>query len=324
MNTKERVLELLEDRRGEDLSGEAIANLLKLSRTSVWKAIRELRADGYDIRAATHRGYCLSAANDILSAQGLLPFLRDRSHADGIRVFPSLASTNETAKELALSGAGHGTVVMAERQTAGKGRYGRAFFSPPGGLYMSFVLRPEALPFENAAAVTMFAAVSVCEAIEAVTQKKPVIKWVNDILLDGRKICGILTEAVTDVESGRFQWFVLGVGLNFRARPEDYPEELRQSAGALFSDERPPITRNRLAAELISGILLPAGSVKEKDLPARYRSRLMTLGRRVTVVQPRETYEALAVDIDEAGHLIVKTDAGDTRTLSSGEARVRV
>ena len=231
-----------------------------------------------------------------------------------IKVFDSLESTNQTAKEFAKSGAEHGTVIIADSQTAGKGRYGRTFYSPPGhGIYMSMILnRPLSL-------ATAFAAVSVCEAIEAVSEKRPQIKWVNDVFLDGKKIGGILTEAISGIPR-----IVIGIGINFSTPVMEFPEELRQTTGSLFPNGNATTTRNDLAAQMINRIVAPEKQTGEKEILEQYKKRLMMLGKTISVIAPNETYEALAVDIDEAGRLIVKKNTGEWQTLSAGEISVRM
>lgn len=326
MNTKNRILELLEQHKGESISGERIAGMLDISRNAVWKAIKELQKDGYTIDAVTNKGYCLSDDNDIVSIQGIKPFLSEkgRLYEDKIRIYKSLESTNKTAKEMAIAGALHGTVIISDSQTRGRGRYSRSFFSPSGGgLYMSIVLRPEIMHFQNPTSVTAFAAVSVCDAIEVISDKTPEIKWVNDVLIDGKKVCGILTEAITDFESGRLEWIVLGIGINVYTRAEDFPEELRSLASSVFPDEKVPGVRNKLAAELINRILGFERLPGETELFERYKKRLMMLGSKVTVMQGQTEYTATAADIDSAGHLIVEKENGEKCILSSGEIRVR-
>lgn len=324
METRERILELLEQHRGSSLSGERIAEALQVSRTAVWKAIRELRAAGYLIDASTRRGYCLSDANDILSAAAIRPFLSEscQQYADRIRVYDVLPSTNQTAKEQALSGAGHGTVILANRQSAGRGRKGRAFFSPPGGLYMSVVLKPDALPFDQVTCVTAFAAVAVCEALRETAGVSPGIKWVNDIQLDGKKVCGILTEAVTDFESGGLDWIVVGLGVNLGVRAEDFPPELQSIAASVDPEGSIPSLRNRLCAAILNRLL--SGDVPDQpQMLRRYRELLRTLGRPVTVIQGDTQYPATALDIDGAGHLLVEKADGTRAVLTSGEVSIR-
>lgn len=324
MSTKDSILELLERHRGENISGERIAGILSVSRNAVWKSIKELQKDGYDIVAVTNKGYCLSDENDIISVPGIKPFLSEacRPCAEKIRIYRSLESTNKTAKEMAVSGAEHGTVIISDCQTGGKGRYARKFFSPSGGLYMSIILRPEALRFSNPTAVTAFAAVSVCESIECVFRKTPEIKWVNDIFIGGKKVCGILTEAVTDFESGCLEWVVIGIGINVRIRTEDFPPELRGSAASLCPDEKIPGARNRLSAEIINRILGLKAPPDEAAILEKYKNRLMILGKPVTVIQNSEEFRATVAGIDSAAHLIVKKENGETVSLTSGEIRI--
>lgn len=304
------------------MSGEQIARELGVSRSAVWKAINELKKDGYRIGAATNRGYCLSEDNDILSVPGMAPYLSDPKFAEHIALYPSLESTNRTAKELAVAGACHGTVIVSDCQTAGRGRYRRQFYSPPGsGVYMSFVLRPERLRLETPTLVTALAAVAVCGAVMKISARQPAIKWVNDVCCDGKKVCGILTEAVTDMESGNMEWVVVGIGINFTAPEGGFPEDIRHTAGALFPDDPAPVTRNQLAAEIINMMLDPAGHDRQEML-AKYKSLLFMLGKRIRVVGAQSAYDATAIDIDEAGRLIVSTEDGETKTLSAGEIRI--
>lgn len=325
MSTKNRILELLEQQRGESISGEHLAGVLGISRNAVWKAIKELQKDGYNIVAVTNKGYCLSAENDIISIPGIKPFLSERSqfYANKIQVHKSLESTNKTAKEMAVAGAEHGTIIISDCQTMGRGRYSRNFFSPSGGgLYMSIVLRPEAMHFKNPTSVTAFAAVSVCEAIESISTKVPRIKWVNDIFIDGKKVCGILTEAVTDFESGGLDWVVLGIGINVHTCTEDFPCDLQSIATSIYPDEKMSGVRNRLSAEIINRILGFETLPSETEIFEKYKKRLMVLGKKITVIQNQVEYKATAIDVDSVGHLVVKNESGERITLSSGEIRI--
>lgn len=324
MSTKHRILELLEQNRGDSISGERIAGILNVSRNAVWKAVKELEKEGYSIEAVTNKGYRLSDQNDIVSIQGIKPFLSPQSklYAENIKIYKILESTNKTAKEMAVAGAEHGTVIIADSQTKGRGRYSRSYFSPSGGLYMSIILRPEVLNFENPTSVTAFAAVAVCEAIESISEKTPQIKWVNDILIDGKKVCGILTEAVTDFESGSLDWIVLGIGINVYIKTEDFPDDLQTSATSIFPDEKMFGVRNKLSAEIINRILGYDITPREAEIFRKYKKRLTILGCRVTVIQNKNEYKSTVIDIDAAGHLVVKNENGEIITVSSGEIRV--
>ena len=324
MSTKFRILELLEQHRGESISGEQLAGICGISRNAVWKAVKELQKDGYHIDAVTNKGYCLSEGNDIVSIPGIKPFLSEKSqsYANKIQIFKSLESTNTTAKEMAVAGAAHGTIVISDCQIMGRGRNSRHFFSPSGGLYMSIILRPAELCLENPTAVTAFAAVAVCEAIESISEKAPKIKWVNDIFMDGKKVCGILTEAVTDFESGGIDWIVLGIGINVYTRTEDFPDDLQSIATSLFPEEKMPGVRNKLSAEIINRILGLETSPNETEIFEKYKKRLMMLGKEITVIQNQMEFRATAIDVDSAGHLIVKNENGEIIPLFSGEIRI--
>lgn len=314
MTTKEQILAMLERNREIILSGEQIAQSLGVSRAAVWKAVRTLEADGYEIEAAPNRGYRLSPRCDVLSEQGILAHLPEGFSS--VRVFPSLDSTNNKAKELAASGCPHGTAVFALTQTGGRGRYGRSFSSPSGGLYMTVVLR---VPDVDTATVTAAAAVAVCKAVEEVTGLHPQIKWVNDVLLDGKKICGILSEAVTDLESGAIEWVVVGIGVNIYW--DGFPEELNAIATALYPQNPGGTVRTRLAAGILKN-LLPA-PLSGEAMRAAYKARLSMLGRTVNVHAPDGVYEAVAEDIDAQCRLLVRLSDGSQRVLSSGEVSVK-
>lgn len=334
MSTRGSVLKALEENKGETVSGEELANSLSISRAAVWKAIQELRREGYRICAITNKGYSLAPDSDVLSVEGILPCVEDYSIADRIHVFKSLESTNLTAKKMALDGAPPGTVVIAEEQTKGRGRMGRSFFSPPaGGIYMTFLLEPR---FDAAKAVliTTAASVAVCRAIEKVTGIECRIKWVNDIYKDNKKICGILTEAVTDFESGHIDHIVLGIGINYSTGSDAYPQDLTGIAGSLYDGACPAgdISRNRLIAELINQVLKINENLESRKFIDEYRKRSFVLGKEIRIIpaaslgEERDTaggVPAVAEDIDSDGGLVVRYPDGSVQTLNSGEISIR-
>ena len=228
-------------------------------------------------------------------------------------------STNTYAKGLALSGGAHGTLVAADRQTAGRGRRGRSFFSPPGtGLYMSLILRP-LIELERFQAVTIAAAVAVCRTIESLTFRRPRIKWVNDIFLEGadgeeRKICGILTEAVSDVESGAIESVVVGIGLNVSTR--DFSPDLARIAGSLFPGS---VSRNRLAAGIAERLMDCQERLGDPALIREYRDRSLLLGREVRFMRDGAECRGVALDIDAQGCLLLREEDGTVVALRSGE-----
>jgi BirA family biotin operon repressor/biotin-[acetyl-CoA-carboxylase] ligase len=333
MSTRANVLKTLEENKGLTVSGEELASRLNISRAAVWKAIQELRREGYRIDAITNKGYCLAPESDVLSAEGILPHVKAPFTADRIHVFKTLESTNLTAKKMALDGAAAGTVVVAEEQTKGKGRMGREFFSPPaGGIYMSLILEPR---FDTAKSVliTTAASVAVCRAIENITGISCRIKWVNDIYLGEKKICGILTEAVTDFESGRIDHIVLGIGINYSTARNAFPEELSGIAGSLFEETAEAETsRNRLIAEVINQVLAINEGLEAREFIQEYKARSFVLGKEILVIptagpgKERDLTAGVpgtAVDIDENGGLVVRYRDGSVQTLSSGEISIR-
>ena len=201
MTVKSRLLELLEQHKGETLSGEDIGRELSCTRAAVWKAVNSLRQEGYPIEAGPNKGYMLARESNLISAEGIRLFLEDPQVE--IKIFDAISSTNLEARQLAVSGmAGHGSFVVAMEQTAGRGRRGREFYSPKGsGIYLSVILEPKGT-LEGSLLITTAAATAVYKAVKEVCGVKLGIKWVNDLYKDNRKICGILTEAVTDFESG--------------------------------------------------------------------------------------------------------------------------
>lgn len=341
MPTRENVLKALEENKGSAVSGEELANRLNISRAAVWKAIRDLRREGYRIDAITNKGYSLAPDSDVLSAEGILPYVNRDSMTGRIHVFKSLESTNLTAKKMALDGAAAGTVVITEEQTKGRGRMGRSFFSPPaGGIYMSFILRP-GLDNAKSVLITTAASAAVCKAIENVTEISCGIKWVNDIYKGDKKICGILTEAVTDVESGNIDHIVLGIGINYNTPPSAFPAELAGIAGSLFEDacnaalreiNKQGATRNRLIAEIINQVLDISGKLETREFIREYKARSFVLGKEILVIpaagpdkerDPAAGIPASAVDIDEDGGLVVRYQDGSLQTLKSGEISIR-
>ena len=240
--TKQALLAALSAAQGECISGQQLARQLGVSRAAVHKAAAALAAQGYALEAAPRRGYRL-AGGDPFCAEAV------GEYDAPIFLYDTLESSNRTAKTLALEGAPHGTMVLAGQQTAGRGRLGRRFESPAGkGVYLSLVLRPS-LPMTEAQAVTVSAAVAVCRAVKKLCGLELGIKWVNDLYYNGKKVCGILTEAGADLESGQLEWLVVGIGLNLTSRPEDWPEELRPIAGSLYPSGPAPVSRAALAGE---------------------------------------------------------------------------
>ena len=320
MSTKENVLRLLMEQR-ESLSGERIARRLGVSRNSVWKAIDRLRQDGYQIEAATNRGYLLTASPDRVAVPEIERWLRARTIGARMELHDQLDSTNNRAKALAASGAPHGYLVIAESQSGGKGRMGRSFFSPEhSGVYITYVLRPKMLA-ERAVMITSMAAVAVARAIETVADVDVKIKWVNDLYINERKVCGILCEAGMDFESGQLEYAVLGIGVNVARM--DFPPELQDIATSIGNACGADVSRSRLIAEISNQLEALYGQLDSCAFMAESRARSNVIGRDVVVVRGDERYEAHAVDIDDAGRLVIETPAG-VRRVGSGEISLKL
>ncbi len=325
MSVKSDVLTMLEKQRGNYFSGEQLAEQLHVSRAAVWKAVGALKKEGYEILAGPNRGYCLPEDSDILSEEGIRNYLPEECRSMHIEVYRETTSTNTIAKQAANEGVAAPAVYVAGMQTAGRGRRGRSFLSVPGGnICMSFLLRP-ALAAGDAVFITTAACVAVHRAIRKVTGIICDIKWVNDLYYQGKKVCGILTEAVTDCETGVVDCVIPGIGVNFNIAPEQFPEELREVAGALYAgDKRIPVTRSQLAAEIVTQMLLVMGELAQRSFLKEYKKHSMLLGKQIWIYSGTGRAEALAVDIDENGGLVVELADGARRVLSTGEVTVRV
>lgn len=321
--TRDDVLDMLWRRADEYVSGEELARTLALSRTAVWKAVAQLREEGYAIESQPRRGYRLLSGSDVLSEEGVRRHLRHRELE--VRVYKTISSTNTVLKGLAAEGAEAGLVLLSEEQTAGRGRLGRSFYSPPGsGLYLSLLLRPALQP-SDATRLTVCAAVAVCETIEALSGREAQIKWVNDVFVDGRKVCGILTEANIDCESGALHYVVIGIGVNTRVPAGDFPAELRGIAGSAFGAADLPELRCRLAAGILDRLADYAADPFAPAIFEGYRRRSLVLGREINILAPgQEPVPAVAVDLAEDFALLARLRDGTVRRLNSGEVSVKV
>ena len=324
MTTKEKLLALLEDSKGTFFSGEEIARTLQVSRAAVWKAVNALREDGYTIDAATNKGYRLSPDSDILSPQGIRRFLKPEYRDLDLTVLPTAPSTNALVREKANQGRPEGCVIVACEQTDGRGRYGRQFFSPiDSGVYLSLLLRPTAYSPQQATCLTAAAAAAMCQAIEAVTGQQPGIKWVNDIFLHGKKVCGILTEAAVGLETGTLNYMVLGAGVNLYPPAEGFPEEIQPIAGSVL-ERSCPEAKNRLVGEFLNRFWDFYTHPECRTYLEDYRARSLAIGRNVTVLSNGQAVSAYAYGIDDDFRLLVRYDSGKTEALSYGEIRIQL
>lgn len=321
---KDQILALLLGQDGAYISGEAMSAALHVSRAAVWKSIDALREDGYEIEAAPRRGYRLTGGPDRLTAGAILPYLQSEARKEHLVFLDSVDSTNNYAKSLAMRGGVDGTAIVADEQTGGRGRMGRSFLSPKGrGIYLTMLYRPD-IPPARAVNLTAYAAVAVCEGIEAVCGAKPWIKWTNDIVLNNRKLCGILTEMSVEGETGALQYIVTGIGVNANHTEGDFPPELQRVATSLCLELGHPVGRGRLCAGIINALDEMYGAwLSGGDYYERYRSRCRTVGRPVRLIRGDTVREAFAEDIDKNFGLIVRYPDGRRETVSSGEVSVR-
>ncbi len=322
--SEELVLAFLAEAGDEVVSGEAISDKLGLTRAAVWKHVEGLRAQGYRIDAVASRGYRLVEIPDRLRALEIRPLLATHDLGQVLHCHEELGSTSDRAKQLAEGGAGHGEVVVAERQTAGRGRRGRSWSSAAGqGVSFSVILRPEALPPARAPELTLVAAVAICDALRQAGVEAG-IKWPNDLLAGGRKIAGILTEMAA--EADRVQWVVIGVGVNVNSRREDFPEPLREEATSVLLERGQPAPRALLLAACLTlledWVDLHAEQGFE-PIRAAWRERSVTLGQRVAVRTDGGELVGVAEEIDATGALLVRTAAGLERVLAGDVALLR-
>ena len=318
---KAEILKMLRETDGY-VSGQELCNKFGVSRTAVWKTINQLKENGYEIEAVQNKGYHLLSAPDVMDQTELESIHATEWAGCEIYYFDSIDSTNTKAKELAEEGHPSGTLVVADRQTAGKGRRGRSWESPTGiGIFMTLMLKPEINP-NNASMLTLVAAMATTRAIRRVTGVPAMIKWPNDIVMNGKKVCGILTEM-----SAQFDYInhiVIGIGIN--VHNEDFPEEIAKTASSLYLESGQHIHR----ASLIEAFLeefedVYAEYLKTEDmegLQKEYDAMLVNRGRQVRVLDPKEPFEGKAMGITKKGELIV--DTWESRKLvSSGEVSVR-
>lgn len=324
---KEVVLQALEQSRGQLISGSGLAQSLHVSRAAVWKAVEALRADGMHIQSLPGEGYLLAADDDSLTREGISALLETDCFGRDLLVLRETTSTSTVMKQQYAASHDQGFTLIACKQTAGRGRLGRSFASPPGsGLYMSVLLRPN-LAIERLNLLTITTALAVCRAIEALCGIYPGIKWVNDVMMNGKKLCGILTEASIEGETGTIDFVVLGIGVNVRLDRALLPPEAAQVAGALNDFCNQPPRRAALAAAILrelETLYIEFCANDTSSILDGYRKRLCCIGRPIQVMSPSGSYPAVCRGINEQGHLLITREDGGQQTLSSGEISIRL
>lgn len=318
---KTEILKQLRENGGY-ISGQELCERFGVSRTAVWKAVRQLEEEGFKIEAVRNKGYHLLDSCDIMTKTELESRI-EGAFGREVEYHNTIDSTNIRAKRLAEEGADAGTLVVSDCQEAGRGRRGRSWVSPPGeNIFMSLILRPD-IPPASASMVTLTAALAVREGIEETAGLSAFIKWPNDIVSNGKKLCGILTEMSAEMEG--VHYVVVGIGINANIR--EFPEEVKETATSLALETGEKIVRSRLIAAIMKafekyyGEFIRCGDLSE--LAGVYNSYIVNRGGGVRVLDPNGEYTGRSLGIDKNGELLVKTDSGEIRKVISGEVSVR-
>jgi len=321
MRPDDGILDTLRDSGEIYVSGEELCKFAGISRAAIWKRIEKLRGEGYDIEASPHLGYRLAGIPEGLIPSEIKWKLKTRYLGKEIISYKKIDSTNTKAYELADQGLAEGTVIFADEQVNGKGRHGRSWQSSPGqGIYMSCILRPNMTPNEIPK-ITLMAAVAVAKAIRERTGLDAMIKWPNDILINGRKVCGILTEM--KAEQDRVDFIIIGIGVNVNSKAKDLPRggsSLKEESRAL--KRAGDISRVHLAKKILEAIEEYYNILKNKGsgpIIEEWKELSAMLGSRVKVVLSNKTFEADVHNIDPDGALVVRLDSGVHEKISSGD-----
>ncbi|QGG48760.1 biotin--[acetyl-CoA-carboxylase] ligase [Heliorestis convoluta] len=319
---KQEILKALKE-ASSYISGEEISRSLGMSRSAVWKHIRSLRQEGYQIEAHTRLGYKLQKVSKYLLPEEVLPQLQTSDFGRNYHFYHSLGSSNDTAKHLAREGATEGTVVLAEEQNAGKGRLGRPWHSPAGlGLYFSLIIRPS-IPLALAPQVTLLTAVSICKTLEKL-DLEPTIKWPNDVLLEGKKVCGILTELSAEMDG--IKYLIIGIGINVNHRLQDFPDSVAHKATSINIVSGQEIDRVLFLNKLLITLEEDYRHWLEQDFsPFRqeWLQRAAGLGEKVRVLTGTVEWTGRLEGIDDMGALLLRNEAGELQHLMSGEVTLR-
>lgn len=314
---KEATLQAL--RQAGYISGEKLGITLGISRTAVWKYVTALRSEGYRIDSSPGKGYSLVSAPDSLLPEEIKAGLRTSLLGRQIAYHREVASTQDTAKALAAQGAREGTVVIAETQTGGRGRMGRIWTSPPGGIYLSIILRPDIKPSE-ALRFPLIAGVAAAQAIEQITELKPQLKWPNDVIVAGKKAGGILTEMSAEID--RINYIVIGIGINVNTRRAHFPEEIAGIATSLREECGKEVSRVKLVQEILAQLesLYQDFQLSGfEPIRVRWKALSNTIGARVSISSGGKEVKGEAIDIDGDGALILRKTNGVLERVIAGD-----
>ena len=317
----EKILSVLRNNTDSYISGEDLCGHSGISRAAIWKHIEKLREEGYDIEASPHLGYRLVSIPDSLIPGEIKHGLKAKIFGKEIISYKKVDSTNDVAYELAEKGMKEGTVILAEEQGRGKGRHGRTWASPPkNGVYLSCVLRPKMAPNEIPR-ITLLAAVAVAKSIRRLTGLNAMIKWPNDILINNKKVCGILTEIKAEQDSVDF--IILGIGVNVNAKPSGLPKgasSLKEELSVGRAHEA--VSRVELVKNILEDLEKDYILLKKegfKPIIEEWKHLSAMLGSRIRIVLQNRSFEGQAHNIDDDGSLVVRLDSGVLRKVSSGD-----
>lgn len=322
---KKHVLEALKNNKDRFISGEELSSRIGVSRTAVWKHIKHLKEEGYEIESFSRKGYCLLKEPDTLNGHALEIDIDSKCIGHKVYHFDTIDSTNRMAKKLASEGAKEGTVIIAEEQTGGRGRRGKQWISPKGsGIWMSIILRPD-IELAEAMKITQVVAAAVATAIEKVTKFQVGIKWPNDIIMDKKKVCGILTEMSAEVDCVNF--IIVGIGINVNTEDKDFPEDIEKIATSIKSCTSEKVFRKDLVKEILNEFEeLYVDFIENKNIKKSIeicKKYSVTLGKEVRIIKRGEEMFAKAIDLSEDGQLIIENKSGKIETVLSGEVSVR-
>ena len=318
---KEKILELLKQADGY-VSGQMICEQLNVSRTAVWKNINALKREGYQIDSVNNKGYRLISEPDLLNEMRIREYLQTKWLAKKIIYLPVTDSTNTQAKKMGEEGAEHGTLVVTQCQTAGRGRRGRSWESPEGNVYFTFLLRPE-VEISRASMITLVAALAVAKAVDDVTGLDSKIKWPNDVVANGKKLCGILTESSSDLEY--INYAVVGIGINVNQTA--FPEKIAETASSLLLETGHTVDRGQLLGVFLNRFEQYYETfIQTEDMSGLrdvYNEKLVNCGREVKIIEKDRERVLKALGIDNDGGLVVENSEGERESIISGEVSVR-
>jgi len=323
ISVKEKILSTLINAKGEPVSGQKLADELQISRTMIWKHLKSIEEDGYVIEAIKKKGYVLQSIPDLVTPEQIIPKLQTKQLGKNIDYYTTCSSTQIIAVDKARQGAPHGTIIISEEQTAGKGRLDRSWNSTANnGIWMSVIIRPAISP-EFAAQFTLVSAVAITQAIQDITNLTPQIKWPNDILINGKKVTGILTELQAEMDI--VHSIIIGIGVNVNHDLSAFDESIQTIATSLKMENGVQVDRSLLVAKILYYLEKYGDLYVEKGfepIKILWESHNCTIGKRIRATMLRETLEGVAIGITNDGVLELKLDSGEIRGIYSADIQL--